>query len=64
MKTFRIILFFLLTVTVCSVMAVPAKRGAVKMLQPDGTYVMIELHGDEWNCFETFMFMPRVAMVC
>ena len=53
MKTFRIILFFLLTVTVCSVMAVPAKRGAVKMLQPDGTYVMIELHGDEWNCFET-----------
>ena len=30
-------------------MAVPAHRGAVKVKQPDGSFVTIRLHGDEWR---------------
>ena len=34
-------------------MAVPAHRGAVKVKQPDGSYVTIRLHGDEWRHHQT-----------
>jgi M6 family metalloprotease-like protein len=36
-----------------SMMAVPAKREALKVVQPDGTTVTIMLHGDEWLSFNT-----------
>ena len=31
----------------------PAHKAAVKVQQPDGTYVTIRLHGDEWRSFNT-----------
>lgn len=34
-------------------MARPAHKAAVKVQQPDGTYVTIRLHGDEWRSFNT-----------
>ncbi len=34
-------------------MAVPAHRGAAKVRQPDGSYVTLRLHGDEWLNFHT-----------
>lgn len=36
-----------------SMMAIPAKREAVKVTQPDGSTVTIQLHGDEWKHFYT-----------
>lgn len=33
--------------------AVPAMPGAVKVMQPDGTYVTVELHGDEFMNYTT-----------
>ena len=35
------------------VMAVPAHRGIAKVLQPDGSYLSLRLHGDEWLSFNT-----------
>ena len=34
-------------------MARPAHKAAAKVQQPDGTYVTIRLHGDEWRSFNT-----------
>ena len=36
-----------------TVQAVPAHPKPVKVQQPDGTYVTIRLHGDEWLNFTT-----------
>lgn len=36
-----------------SMVAIPAHKGAAKVQQPDGTYVTIRLHGDEWRSFNT-----------
>lgn len=33
--------------------AVPAYRGTVKITQPDGSQVTLQLHGDEWSHFST-----------
>ena len=43
----------LLTMMTLSIMAIPAKREAVKVAQPDGTTLTIRLHGDEWQHFTT-----------
>lgn len=39
--------------SVCTVMAVPAQKGKMRMQQPDGSYVTICLHGDEFLHFNT-----------
>ena len=36
-----------------SMMAVPANRKSVKVTQPDGSTVTIQLQGDEWQHFNT-----------
>lgn len=46
-------MMLLSVVGIGTVNAVPAKRGAVKVQQPDGSYVSIVLHGDEWMHFNT-----------
>lgn len=48
-------LFSLLFCAVCviSAYAVPAHPGAKKILQPDGTYVTVKLHGDEFFHYTT-----------
>lgn len=43
----------LLLLCVVMVTAVPAYRGAVQMRQPDGSYITLQLHGDEWMNFRT-----------
>ena len=43
----------MLTMLTVSMMAVPANRKAVKITQPDGTTVTIQLLGDEWQHFNT-----------
>lgn len=52
MKRLIIVLVTLL-LCVSSMMARPAHKAAVKVQQPDGTYVTIRLHGDEWRSFNT-----------
>ncbi len=52
MKLRSIFMVALLAVA-CAIQAVPAKRGAVKIQQPDGSYVTIRLHGDEWHHYQT-----------
>ena len=47
---FIVVLQVLITV---SIMAIPAKREAVRVTQPDGSTVTILLHGDEWKHFIT-----------
>lgn len=50
----KICLSFAITLlSVCLAMAIPAKRGAVRIQQPDGSYVTICLHGDEYMHFYT-----------
>ena len=39
--------------SICTAMAVPAQKGAVRIQQPDGSYVTICLHGDEYLHFNT-----------
>ena len=39
--------------SICTAMAVPAKKDMVRMQQPDGSYVTICLHGDEYLNFNT-----------
>lgn len=34
-------------------MAVPAHRGVAQVRQPDGSYVTLQLHGDEWMNYHT-----------
>lgn len=43
----------ILMASICTAMAVPAKKDAVRMQQPDGSYVTICLHGDEYLHFNT-----------
>lgn len=52
MSKFYLSMVFMLA-SVCAVMAVPAPKKAVRMQQPDGSYVTICLHGDEHLHFNT-----------
>ena len=52
MSKFYLSMVFMLA-SVCAVMAVPAPKKAVRMQQPDGSYVTICLHGDEYLHFNT-----------
>ena len=42
-----------LLLAVSAMQAIPAKREAVRVQQPDGSFVTIMLHGDEWMHFTT-----------
>ena len=52
-KRFYLILVAALLLCVGSMKAVPAHPGAVKVQQPDGSYLTLRLIGDEWRHFET-----------
>lgn len=52
MKKLTMILMTMLLGT-ASLWAVPAHPGKTKVQQPDGSYVTIRLHGDEWLHFNT-----------
>lgn len=52
MKRLTLLLLALVTQVSLS-LAIPAKKGAVVMTQPDGSTVTISLHGDEWQHYET-----------
>jgi len=47
------VLLLMLFVCVCSMMAVPAHPGSVRVQQPDGSFVTLCLHGDEWAHYQT-----------
>ena len=47
------VLMCAMLLSVCAAMAIPAHKGSMKMQQPDGSYVTIRLHGDEWLHFNT-----------
>ena len=49
----KFILFALCLLSFGSIMAVPAHRGVTRIQQPDGSYVSIRLHGDEYMSFTT-----------
>ena len=49
----KILLSLFLLLSTMLVMAVPAHRGIAKVLQPDGSYLSLRLHGDEWLSFNT-----------
>ena len=49
----RSFLMVALLAVACGMQAVPAKRDSLKIQQPDGSYVTIRLHGDEWHHFQT-----------
>ena len=49
----KVLLLALFQVFVLAVMAVPAHPKSVKVQQPDGSFVTIRLHGDEWMHFTT-----------
>ena len=53
MKKIRIWTTLVLLVIAVAIWAIPAAPGAVKVQQPDGSYVTILLHGDEWQHFST-----------
>lgn len=53
MKKVRILLMMVLLAVAGTVSAVPAKQGAVKVQQPDGSTLTLVLHGDEWSNFTT-----------
>ena len=53
MKKILICILSAIVLGLQSTLAVPAHRGAVKMMQPDGTTVTICLHGDEYLHFYT-----------
>ncbi len=46
-------ILYMLTLVVCQSIAVPAHRGTVRVTQPDGSQVTIQLLGDEWRHFNT-----------
>ena len=52
-KRFYLFLVMALLLCVSSMQAVPAHPGAVKIQQPDGSYVTLRLLGDEWRHFQT-----------
>ncbi len=35
------------------IVAVPAKRGLIQRVQPDGSTIMVQVHGDEWFHYVT-----------
>ena len=49
----KILLLIAAVMTAMVMQAVPAYPHPVKVKQPDGTYVTIQLHGDEWMNFTT-----------
>lgn len=49
----RVSLFFMTVMLCLGMMAVPAHRGTVRVKQPDGSYVTLRLHGDEWRHYQT-----------
>ena len=49
----KVLLLAVFQVFVLAVMAVPAHPKPVKVQQPDGSFVTIRLHGDEWMHFTT-----------
>lgn len=49
----KVLLLAILQVFALAVMAVPAHPKPVKVQQPDGSFVTIRLHGDEWMHFTT-----------
>ena len=49
----KVLLLAILQVFALAAMAVPAHPKPVKVQQPDGSYVTIRLHGDEWLNFTT-----------
>lgn len=50
----RILLMALVVLTSCSLAwSIPARPGKVKVTQPDGTQLTIQLHGDEYRHFTT-----------
>ena len=49
----KILLLIAAVMTAMVMQAVPAYPYPVKVKQPDGTYVTIQLHGDEWMNFTT-----------
>jgi len=53
MKIKNVLMCVALLMMAVTLTAVPAKRGLVKAVQPDGTTVSIQLHGDEWLHFTT-----------
>lgn len=53
MKKTRIWTTLVLLAIAVAIWAIPAAPGAVKVQQPDGSYVTILLHGDEWQSFNT-----------
>ena len=44
----KIGLIAILSVLVCSAWAIPARRGGIVKVQPDGTEVTVYQHGDEY----------------
>ena len=46
-------LIAVLLMCVCSIKAVPAHPGTIKVQQPDGSFVTLRLVGDEWQHFQT-----------
>ncbi len=47
------LLLFVMLLSVGSMQAVPAHPGAVRVQQPDGSFVTLRLHGDEWLNYTT-----------
>lgn len=47
------LLIAVLLMCVCSIKAVPAHPGTIKVQQPDGSFVTLRLVGDEWQHFQT-----------
>ena len=46
-------LIAVLLMCVCSMKAIPAHPGTIKVQQPDGSFVTLRLVGDEWQHFQT-----------
>lgn len=49
----KIFLLALALLSIGTAMAAPAYRGVTRVQQPDGSYVSLRLHGDEYRCFTT-----------
>ena len=53
MKKRFIIMLLVMLVECCTIMAVPAHPKPVKVQQPDGSQLTLQLHGDEWLHYHT-----------
>ena len=49
----KLLLFVVLGAFTIAARAIPAHPKPIKVQQPDGSFVTITLHGDEWNNFNT-----------